>query len=70
MPPASQVIHLMSSKLSLLVLGNEALVLTLMFGQLCKRLFFGRLRDAEVEGSISHDGRGNARRRHLAQPLR
>jgi E3 ubiquitin-protein ligase synoviolin len=43
------VIHLMSSKLSLLVLGNEALVLTLLFGQLCKRLFFGRLRDAEVE---------------------
>ena len=45
----SQVIYLTSSKLSLLVLGNEALVLTLLFGQLCRRLFFGRLRDAELE---------------------
>ena len=43
------VIYLCSSKLSLLVLGNEALVITLIFGQLCKQLFFGRLRDAEVE---------------------
>ena len=37
------IIYLTSSKLSLLVLGNEALVLTLLFGQLCKRIFFGRL---------------------------
>ena len=44
-----QVIHLTSSKVSLLVLGNEALVITFLFGKLCKRLFFGRLRDAEVE---------------------
>ena len=48
-PSPVQVVHLMSSKLSLLMLGNEALVLTLIFGQLCKRIFFGRLRDAEVE---------------------
>ena len=33
----------------MLALGNEALVLTLLFGQLCKRIFFGRLREAEVE---------------------
>jgi hypothetical protein len=45
----AQVIYLTSSKLSLLILGNQALVLTLLFGQLCKRLFFGRLRDAEIE---------------------
>jgi E3 ubiquitin-protein ligase synoviolin len=31
------------------VLGNQALVVTLLFGQFCKRVFFGRLRDAEVE---------------------
>ena len=43
------VIHLTSSKLSLLVLGNMALVLMLLFGQLCKKVFFGALRDAEVE---------------------
>lgn len=43
------MIHLTSSKVSLLALGNEALVLTLLFGQLCKCVFFGRLREAEVE---------------------
>ena len=43
------VIYLTTSKVSALVLGNEALVLTLLFGQLCKRFFFGRLREAEVE---------------------
>ena len=42
------VIYLTTS-VSALVLGNEALVLTLLFGQLCKRFFFGRLREAEVE---------------------
>ena len=43
------MIYLTTSKVSALVLGNEALVLTLLFGQLCKRFFFGRLREAEVE---------------------
>ena len=43
------VIYLTSSKLSLLVLGNEALVITLLFGQFCRNVFFGRLRDAELE---------------------
>ena len=43
------VIYLTSSKISLLVLGNEALVITLLLGQICRRLFFGRLRDAELE---------------------
>jgi len=43
------VIHLTTSKVSVLALGNEALVLTLLFGKLCKRIFFGRLREAEVE---------------------
>ena len=33
----------------MLALGNEALMLTLLVGQLFKKLFFGRLREAEVE---------------------
>ena len=49
LPTFAQVIYLTSSKVSLLVLGNEALVLTLLFGQLCRRIFFGQLRDAEVD---------------------
>jgi len=43
------VIALTTSKLSLLVLCNEAFVLILLFGKLCKRMFFGQLREAEVE---------------------
>ena len=43
------MIYLTTNKLSLLSLGNEALMLTLLVGQLVKRLFFGRLREAEVE---------------------
>ena len=31
------------------MLCNEALVLILLFGKLCKRMFFGHLREAEVE---------------------
>jgi len=43
------VIALTTNKVSALVLCNQALVLTLLFGKLCKRLFFGTLREAEVE---------------------
>ena len=43
------LIYLTTNKLSLLALGNEALMLTLLVGQLVKALFFGRLREAEVE---------------------
>ena len=45
----SQVIYLTTSKVSVLALGNEALVLTLLVGHIFKKLFFGRLREAEVE---------------------
>jgi len=38
-----------SSKLSLLVRGNEALLLMLLFGQLCKKVLFGALHHADVE---------------------
>ena len=43
------MIYLTTNKLSLLSLGNEALMLTLLVGQGVKTLFFGRLREAEVE---------------------
>ena len=43
------MIYLTTSKVSVLALSNEALVITLLIGQLCKRIFFGRLREAEVE---------------------
>ena len=46
-PP--QVLALMASKTSLVVLCNEALMVTILLGHLLKRLFFGRLREAEVE---------------------
>ncbi|TDH71763.1 hypothetical protein CCR75_001793 [Bremia lactucae] len=43
------IIYLVTSKISLLVLGNAGLVLTALFGRLVKTLFLGPLRDAEVE---------------------
>ncbi|KAG6584631.1 hrd1-like protein [Phytophthora cinnamomi] len=43
------VIYLVTSKVSVLVLGNAGLVLTTLFGRLLKRFFLGTLRDAEVE---------------------
>ena len=43
------VLSLSSNKLSLLLLTNEALGLTLLLGKLGVRLFFGRLREAEIE---------------------
>lgn len=43
------VIYLVTSKVSVLVLGNAGLVLTILFGRLVKSLFLGPLRDAEVE---------------------
>lgn len=46
------VIYLVTSKVSVLLLGNAALVLTVLFGRLVKSLFLGSLRDAEVE--VSH----------------
>ena len=39
----------MASKTSLVVLCNEALMVTILLGHLLKRFFFGRLREAEVE---------------------
>ncbi|KAI9914341.1 hypothetical protein PsorP6_006885 [Peronosclerospora sorghi] len=43
------VIYLVTSKFSLVVLGNAGIVLTTLFGRLLKSLFLGTLRDAEVE---------------------
>jgi E3 ubiquitin-protein ligase synoviolin len=43
------VIYLVTSKVSVLVLGNAGLVLTTLLGRALKSLFFGSLRDAEVE---------------------
>lgn len=43
------VIYLVTSKISVLLLGNAGLVLTILFGRLVKSIFLGTLRDAEVE---------------------
>ncbi|KAG1692992.1 hypothetical protein DVH05_024028 [Phytophthora capsici] len=43
------VIYLVTSKVSVLVLGNAGLVLTTLFGRVLKSFFLGTLRDAEVE---------------------
>uniref|UniRef100_K3WJK4 RING-type E3 ubiquitin transferase n=1 Tax=Globisporangium ultimum (strain ATCC 200006 / CBS 805.95 / DAOM BR144) TaxID=431595 RepID=K3WJK4_GLOUD len=43
------VIYLVTSKISVLILGNAGLVLTMLLGRLVKTLFLGTLRDAEVE---------------------
>eukprot|EP00850_Spirogloea_muscicola_P000767 SM000003S11012 [mRNA] locus=s3:330273:333336:+ [translate_table: standard] len=42
-------LYLATSKLSVVVLGNMALVFTLLVGQLLKIIFLGKLREAEVE---------------------
>lgn len=57
------VIYLVTSKISVLVLGNAGLVLSMLFGRLVKSLFLGSLRDAEVEvrrcRSLTHsEGKG------------
>ena len=56
------VIYLTTSKVSALVLGNEALVLTLLFGQLCKRFFFGQLRERRSSTCTSARGLRSPRR--------
>mmetsp|Transcript_75348 Transcript_75348/g.214284 ORF Transcript_75348/g.214284 Transcript_75348/m.214284 type:complete len:329 (-) Transcript_75348:68-1054(-) len=43
------VVFLVTSKFSIVVLGNFALVLTLLLGRIVKYLFLGALRDVEVE---------------------
>lgn len=43
------VIYLVTSKISVLILGNAGLVLTILFARLVKSVFLGALRDAEVE---------------------
>uniref|UniRef100_M4C0U1 RING-type E3 ubiquitin transferase n=1 Tax=Hyaloperonospora arabidopsidis (strain Emoy2) TaxID=559515 RepID=M4C0U1_HYAAE len=43
------VIYLVTSKVSVLVLSNAALVLTTLFGRLVKSFFLGALREVEVE---------------------
>jgi len=43
------VIYLVTSKVSVMVLCNLALVITIVFGRIFKRIFLGALRDAEVE---------------------
>lgn len=43
------VIYLVTSKVSVLVLSNAALVLTTLFGRLVKSFFLGTLREVEVE---------------------
>jgi E3 ubiquitin-protein ligase synoviolin len=43
------VVYLATSKLSVCILGNLAFAMLLCFGQLLKRIFLGKLREAEVE---------------------
>ncbi|RHY06298.1 hypothetical protein DYB37_000682 [Aphanomyces astaci] len=43
------VIYLVTSKVSVMVLCNVAFVMTVLFGQVFKRIFLGTLRDAELE---------------------
>jgi E3 ubiquitin-protein ligase synoviolin len=43
------VIYLVTSKFCIMVMGNMALVLTLLVGRVTKKIFLGTLRDAEVE---------------------
>lgn len=43
------VIYLVTSKISVLILGNGGLVLTMLLGRMVKSIFLGTLRDAEVE---------------------
>ena len=43
------MVYLSSSKVSALVLGNQSLLLVLLFARLLKHLFFGSLRTAELE---------------------
>ena len=44
-----QVLALQASKVSALVLCNEALFFTILLGHALKKVFFGRLREAEIE---------------------
>ena len=43
------IIYLVTSKMSIMVLGNMALMLTLVFGRVVKRVFLRSLREAELE---------------------
>ncbi|KAJ1454849.1 hypothetical protein M885DRAFT_587932 [Pelagophyceae sp. CCMP2097] len=43
------VVYLVTSKLCVCCLGNQAIVLTLLFGRMAKAVFLGSLREAEVE---------------------
>lgn len=43
------VVFLVTSKAAVVVLGNFAVMATLLFGQLTKAIFLGRLRDQERE---------------------
>ena len=43
------MVYLSSSKVSALVLGNQSLLVVLLFARLLKHLFFGSLRTAELE---------------------
>lgn len=43
------VVYLTTSKLAVMVLGNAALVLTLMLGKLMKLMYLGRISPAEYD---------------------
>ena len=43
------VVYLVTSKLCVLALGNQVIVLTLLAGRSAKAVFLGSLREAEVE---------------------
>jgi hypothetical protein len=64
------VIALTTNKVAAMVLCNEALVLILLFGKLCKRFFFGTLREAEVEHLYERSWCVCARRLPPASPAR
>ena len=48
-PPSLQVLALQASKVSALAMCNELLFFTILLGHALKRVFFGRLREAEIE---------------------
>ncbi|KAK7232188.1 E3 ubiquitin-protein ligase synoviolin [Aureococcus anophagefferens] len=43
------VVYLVTSKVCVLCLGNQAIVFTLLVGRISKQLFLGSLREIEVE---------------------
>jgi E3 ubiquitin-protein ligase synoviolin len=45
----SATIFMVTSKISVMILGNMVIVMTMLLGRMTKKIFLGSLRDAEVE---------------------